>query len=592
METAFGTNLTLWDMAVLAFYVVFMFAIGFVYKSFSKNSSDYFRGGGSMLWWMVGASAFMTQFSAWTFTGAAGKAYTDGALVSMIFFGNAVGYFLNYLVTSYRFRRMRVVTPIDAVLKRFGAVNEQLFTWTQIPSRVLYGGIWLNGLAIVVSSIFNIDPIVTVWVVGISVLVMSVAGGAWAVIASDFIQVLLLMCISIVTCVLALAHPAIGGLSGLIDKVPDHHFSFGLAENSRFVYIWIFTAFAVQAFKLNNMFDSYRYLCVKDDKQAKKASLMACILMFVGPAIWFIPPMAARVLQPDMGSVFPDLANPAEGAFVYMGMEVLPVGMIGLLVCSLFAATMSSMDSGLNVNAGIIVSNFYKPILRKNASEKELLLVGKIMSAVFGILIILAGLLWLNLKDWDLFEIMTVFGSMIAIPIAMPLVWGLFFRGAPRWSAWSTVLVGFSFSIFSKVVEQQGWFGLGELVGREKSDFLYFFSGLGNLVVCSLWFFLTVWIGKKYGYKPEQHVEEFFQNQKRPVDHDGEGGKDSDNKQSNAMGVFCFIYGGFIALLGIVIPNSLSGRLSFFFCGFVIGGIGYALFRFGKKKSSQTETLT
>jgi hypothetical protein len=181
---------------------------------------------------------------------------------------------------------------------------------------------------------------------------------------------------------------------------------------------------------------------------------------------------------------------------------------------------------------------------------------------------------------------------MIAIPIAMPLVWGLFFKGAPRWSAWSTVLVGFSFSIFSKVVEQQGWFGLGELVGREKSDFLYFFSGLGNLVVCSLWFFLTVWIGKKYGYKPEQHVEEFFQNQKRPVDHDGEGGKDSDNKQSNAMGVFCFIYGGFIALLGIVIPNSLSGRLSFFFCGFVIGGIGYALFRFGKKKSSQTETLT
>ena len=96
MDTVFGTNLTLWDSAVLAFYVVFMFVIGFVYKSFSSDSSDYFRGGGSMLWWMVGASAFMTQFSAWTFTGAAGKAYTDGALVAMIFFGNAVGYLLNY----------------------------------------------------------------------------------------------------------------------------------------------------------------------------------------------------------------------------------------------------------------------------------------------------------------------------------------------------------------------------------------------------------------------------------------------------------------------------------------------------------------
>ncbi len=544
-----------------------------------------------MLWWMVGASAFMTQFSAWTFTGAAGKAYTDGALVSLIFFGNAVGYLLNYFVTSYRFRRMRVVTPIDSVRARFGAFNEQIFTWTQVPSRVLYAGIWLNGLAIVVSSVFQIDPLVTVWVVGLAVVVMSVAGGAWAVIASDFIQVLLLMCISIVVCVLALSHPAIGGFSGLMEKVPAHHFNFSLGEDAKFVSIWIFTAFVVQAFKINNMFDSYRYLCVKDDKQAKKASMMACLLMFAGPLIWFIPPMAARVIQPDMASVFPNLANPSEGAFLFMGMEVMPVGMIGLLVCSLFAATMSSMDSGLNVNAGIFVSNFYKPILRKNAGDKELLLVGKVMSGVFGILIIGAGLLWLKLKDWDLFEIMVLFGSMIGIPIAMPLVWGLFIKNAPKWAAWSTVLVGVSFSFLSIQVENYGWFGVGELAGREKSDFLYFFSGLGNVLVCSLWFFLTVLIAKKYGYKPDAAVETFFENQKRPVDNKAEGGKDSDSNQSIAMGVLCFIYGGFIALLGILIPNNLSGRISFLFCGLVIAGIGYALYRNGKKgKEPKAET--
>ena len=576
----------MWDLAVLAFYLVFMFAIGFVYKSFSSDSSDYFRGGGSMLWWMVGASAFMTQFSAWTFTGAAGKAYTDGALVSMIFFGNALGYFLNYLVTSYRFRRMRVVTLIDAVRRRFGASNEQVFTWTQVPMRVLYAGIWLNGLAIVVSSIFKIDPVITVWVVGLAVLVMSVAGGSWAVVASDFIQVLLLMCITIVVCVLALAHPAIGGLSGLIDKVPDHHFSFSLAEDARFVYLWIFTAFVVQSFKLNSMLDAYRYLCVKDDRQARKASMLAGSLMLIGPFIWFIPPMAARVLESDLGSVFPGLTNPSEGAFIYMGMEVMPVGMIGLLVCSLFAATMSSMDSGLNVNAGIFVNNVYKPLIRKNASPSELLFVGKLTSGIFGILIILAGLLWLTLKDWNLFDIMTVFGSMVAIPVSMPLVWGMFIKNAPRWSAWSTLIVGFSFSILVKITEQEGWFGLGELVGREKADFLYIYSGLGNIVVCSIWFFFTVWIANRDGYQPEPEVEAFFEDQKRPVDHEGEGGKDTGNAQATAMGLLCFIYGGFIALLGIAIPNGFTGRLSFFFCGLVIGGIGYALRRSGKKKSA------
>ncbi len=584
MEPVFNTNLTLWDLGVLAFYLGFMFTIGFVYKGFSKDASDYFRGGGSMLWWMVGATAFMTQFSAWTFTGAAGKAYTDGALVAMIFFGNALGYFLNYFITSYRFRRMRVITPIDGVRARFGAANEQVFTWTQVPMRVLYAGIWLNGLAIVVSSIFNIDPIITIWVVGLAVLVMSVAGGSWAVIASDFIQVLLLMCITLVVCVFALAHPAIGGLGGLIDKVPEHHFSFASASDARFLYLWIFTAFVVQGFKLNSMFDAYRYLCVKNDRQARKASLMAGILMLFGPFVWFIPPMAARVIEPDLGSVFPTLSNPSEGAFLFMGMEVIPVGMIGLLVCSLFAATMSSMDSGLNVNAGIFVRNFYKPILRRQAGQKELFLVGKVMSAVFGILIILAGLLWLTLKDWNLFDIMTVFGSMIAIPVAVPLVWGLFIKTAPRWSGWSTVLIGLVFSLLVKKAEQDGWFGLGELVGRERSDFLYIYSGLGNVVICSLWFLATVRIGKWFNYKPEPDVEKFFENQERPVDPSTEDIPDNDNRQSLAMGRLCLIYGGFIGLLGILIPNSWGGRLSFFFCGIVIGGIGLTLYRIGKRR--------
>ena len=128
------------------------------------------------------------------------------------------------------------------------------------------------------------------------------------------------------------------------------------------------------------------------------------------------------------------------------------------------------------------------------------------MSGVFGILIILAGLLWLNLKNWDLFEIMTIFGSMIGIPIAMPLVWGLFVKSAPRWAAWSTVLVGVLFSYFAMQTEKYGWFGIGELGGREKSDFLYFFSGLGNVLVCTAWFFLTVWVGKWTGYKPQADV--------------------------------------------------------------------------------------
>src|SRR2546421_4080499 len=84
--------LSIADYAVLAFYFVFMMSMGWVFKRFIKNTSDYFRSGGEMLWWIVGAGAFMTNFSAVSFTGMAGKAYPGGA-------GGMVG-FLSWAVRA------------------------------------------------------------------------------------------------------------------------------------------------------------------------------------------------------------------------------------------------------------------------------------------------------------------------------------------------------------------------------------------------------------------------------------------------------------------------------------------------------------
>lgn len=590
----FGTNLTPWDLLVVVFYFCFQFSLGLIFRAFSKNASDYFRGGGSMLWWLVGASAFMTQFSAWTFTGAAGKAYVDGMLVAAIFFGNAVGYLGNALLTAHRFRRIRGVTAIDGVRDRYGRTNEQVFTWLQVPISLVYAGIWLNGLAIVASGFFNVPPAPTIWIVGMVVLFVAATGGSWAVVASDFMQTVLLMAITLVMCFLALSHPAVGGLNGLIEKLPPSHFRFWEADDASFVYVWIFAAFVAQSFKLNNMFDAYRYLCVKDDKQARKAALMAAALMFVGPFVWFIPPMAARIIEPDLSSVFPHLGDKAyEGAFVFIGMQMMPTGMVGLLLCALFAATISSMDTGLNRNAGIIVKNFYQPLIRKQASPKELLVVGKLATIFFGFMVILAAFLIQSIERFNLFDIMILFGSLIAIPYAMPLVWGLFIKGAPRWAAWSSLLVGGAFSFFVKFVLDPAWFGYTDLNAREMSDFLFIWSGLGNVVICSIWFFITVWIARHLKLKTPPMVEDLFERLGRPVKHAEEGGVESDDVQARILGILCFIYGGFICVLGLVIPNPWSGRLCFLFCGLLIAGVGGLLYRASSahKKRQAAEAL-
>ena len=84
-----------YDYFVIAFYFVFILSMGWIFKRFIKDTSDYFRSGGEMLWWIVGAGAFMTNFSALSFTAHAGKAYTDGPVILVIFFGNAIAFFFN-----------------------------------------------------------------------------------------------------------------------------------------------------------------------------------------------------------------------------------------------------------------------------------------------------------------------------------------------------------------------------------------------------------------------------------------------------------------------------------------------------------------
>jgi len=326
------------------------------------------------------------------------------------------------------------------------------------------------------------------------------------------------------------------------------------------------------------MQDAYRYLSVKDGGQARKAALLACILMAVGPLIWFIPPMAAAVIEPNIAARFPLLKNPSEAAYIFMGMKTMPIGMLGLLLCGIFAATMSSMDSGLNRNSGIFVKNFYNPIFKPDASPTHLLIVGKVVSAVFGGLIILAAMYISELKGLDLFNIMMLFSGLIAIPYAMPLVWGIVVKRSPPWSGWSTVLVGFVVSLCLRNYLPVEWFaewrGFDEPMSpRERTDFLFIAGIMANVVICSGWFWMTVVFDRYSSRTFKDRVDAFFATMNTPVDFGKEIGEGKDSQQGRTLGILCYVYGAFIALLALI-PNPLKGRLCFVFCALVLSVIG------------------
>lgn len=569
------------NILIVGVYFLFLIAIGWMFRTFTNNTSDYFRGGGNMLWWMVGSTAFMTQFSAWTFTGAAGKAYTDGFTVAIIFVANAFGYLMNYLYFAPKFRQLRVVTVIQAVRQRFGSKNEQVFTWTGMPNSVINAGIWLNGLAIIASGIFGFDTETTIWVTGLVVLGMSVTGGSWAVIASDFMQMVIIMSVTI-TCAIVAVYSG-GGITNIVENFPSESFLVGENINYFSIFaIWSFFIFVKQFSITNNMLNSYRYLAAKDSKNARKAALLACILMTIGPIIWFLPSWFLASTGVDLTAVYPDAGSKAaDYAYLYFVKEYMPVGMVGLLISAMFAATMSSMDSGLNRNSGIFVKNFYQVILRPQATEKELVTTSKITSTVFGIVIILVALFINSLKGLSLFDTMMYVGALISFPMTIPAFCGFFIRKTPDWAAWSTLIVGACVSYYVGFIisaeDIQNWFNLDlALTSREWKDLTVGIGLMGHIVITGGYFVSTMLFYKPLSAEREKDVDTFFTNLATPLYNESSAQQRLDNKQRRMLG-------GLISFAGVGImtmfflPNQMMESLIFVVCGGIVLGVGLLL---------------
>ncbi|MFM2484945.1 sodium:solute symporter family protein [Celerinatantimonas yamalensis] len=575
-----------YDYLVIGGYFLLMVVIGVIFKKMASNSSsDYFRGGGRMLWWMVGATAFMTQFSAWTFTGAAGKAYSDGFTILGVFIGNILAYVAAYFYFARRFRQMRVDTPTEGVGRRFGSVNEQFFTWVIIPLSVINAGVWLNGLAVFASAVFKADITTTIYVTGIVVLLISLIGGAWGVVASDFIQTLVVAVISVACAIVALV--VVGGPGEIITKFPS---GFIMGPDMHFPMLMVGTFFffvVKQLQSINNMQESYRFLNAKDSKNATKAALLAMGLMVCGAIIWFIPPWASAILYPNAAASYPELgAKATDAVYLVFAHNAMPTGTVGLLMAGLFAATMSSMDSALNRNSGIFVRSFYATVLRKGkSSDKENLAAGQIVCVVNGILVIFMAQFFNSLKHMSLFDLMMTVATLLQSPILVPLFAGIFIRKTPKWAPWVTVIFGMfvSYMIFEIVTPNvvASWFGVHHLTGREFSALRLVDTIAAHLIFTLGFFCLT-----SLFYNPEtdpykENTIEFFKDVNTEVVA-SEGQDEFDRQQRKKLGMLVSVMGCGLVLM-VLIPNPMWGRLLFLCCALAILFVGYMLMRSATK---------
>lgn len=314
---------------------------------------------------------------------------------------------------------------------------EQFSAYTGVMMAPISGSIQLWTLAGFASSTFGFPLKTTIVVVGAIVVFYSTTGGKWAVMATDFVQGLIMIVITVLVATLALNE--VGGIAAFFSYFSDPRFAEdyrfakqpGAFPGNKFTWHWIIVALFMQLYGQISLSSAGRFLVAKDGREASKASWFAMGLTIIGICIWFMPPMVARFLYEAEINALPT-KDPANGSYAYLALQLLPNGLIGIMIAAMFAATMSSMDTALNGQVGIIVRNII-PRLRERLGKPPLepsaeMWLCRSLTLVLGGILIFYSLLWVIQKDIVLFDAYMAIASIIGIPLAFPMLAGLWFK--------------------------------------------------------------------------------------------------------------------------------------------------------------------
>ena len=404
-------------LIIFSFFGVFIL-IGFITsKKSGENSKEFFLSGRNMPWWMLGISMVATTFSADTPNLVTNIVRENGVSGNWQWWAFLLTGMMTVFFYAKLWRRSKVLTDLEfyelrysgkpaKFLRAFRAIYLGVFFNVMIMASVCLAGIKIGGI------LLNLSPFECVFYSSIITVFYSSLGGLRSVVITDLIQFVLAMVGSIWACIYILNLNDIGGLQSLINNplvIDKLAFFPELSDKETFLTILIIPI-AVQWWAVwypgaepgGGGYIAQRMLSAKDEKNAIYSTLLFNVAHYaLRPWPWILIALSSLIIYPtltDISSAFPlvdesiignDIAYPAM-------LYLLPSGLLGLVLASLIAAFMSTISSHLNWGASYISLDFYKRFINKKASEKQIVLVGRI-STIF--LMIIAGFFALNLSD-------------------------------------------------------------------------------------------------------------------------------------------------------------------------------------------------
>src|SRR3954447_828689 len=368
------------DIVVIILFFLSMVIIGILSYFKSKNSEDYFVAGGNLPWWLAGISHHVSGHSGAVFVAYAAVAYTHGFTMYMWWaFPVAVvviGTANIFPVYWYRLRRdLQIQSPLEYLSIRYNVWTQQIVAWSGVLLKVFDVGAKWAAIGILLHVVAGISMTTGILVSGVVTIIYVTFGGLWGVIVTDFIQFLVQVLGGVVMFVLVVKR--LGGASsitGIWDQLPQGHASlFNDPYSAGFVAVMFFIYFLSYNGGIWSL--ATRYISSPNEREASKAARLSGILYFVWPLILFFPMWAAPV-------ILPGLKNPNE-SYGWLMLDILPRGMIGLVVASLFAATMGMTSSDVNTIAAVITRDILPVVSNRFRRNNQSLQTARITTFMF-----------------------------------------------------------------------------------------------------------------------------------------------------------------------------------------------------------------
>lgn len=411
------------DWIILGAYFIILISIGVSAYRKVRNSADFFTAGGKLPWWLSGVSHHVSGYSGAVFVAYAGIAFTHGFTLYIWWAcGVALATFVAAIIIAPRWAELRqrysIQSPTEYLLIRYNLKTQQTIAWSGVIIKIFDIGGKLAAIAVLLKIFTGFPLVFGIVIAGTVSLIYITIGGLWADVWNDFAQfmVQLIAGFTMFFMIIIKLDLGISGVFKIWDQLPE--------SNSNLFNSPYTVGFALSMLIIN--FFSYsggtwnlaaRFISSSNPKEAKKAGILSSLLYLIWPLILLFPMFAAPLFLPN-------LSDPTQ-SYGIMAMKFLPKGLIGLVLASMFANTLSMTSSDSNTVSAVITRDILPVTFPKlkNLSSGKSLKLARITTFTFTLLTIIIAIN--SDKFGGVFGLIVSWFAALLGPIAVPMILGL-----------------------------------------------------------------------------------------------------------------------------------------------------------------------